>query len=47
MLVFLSNILMSLGSANVFWLTQSDISESEILEVNTKTDSLSLGSGRT
>jgi hypothetical protein len=47
MSVFLSNILMSLGSANVLWLNQSHISESKISEVNAKTSVLSLGSGRT
>jgi len=45
--VFLSNILICLESANILWLTQSDISESEISEVNAKTDSFSLESGRT
>jgi hypothetical protein len=44
--VFLSNILMCLGSAKVLWLNQSDISESEISEVNAKTGRLSPGSGR-
>lgn len=47
MLVSLSKILMSLVSVNVLWLNKNDISESEISELSVKTESFSLGSGRT